>query len=181
MIPTRIYLKNFMNHIESDIDVTGFDSALIVAKGDSDDGESNGLGKTTIFSAIIYALFNETPTSVLQKIVKDGEAECVVEYEFILDNEKYKIRRSRSKSKSGLLFYQLIDNEWKPLSGRATESDEKIKELIKINYKSFFHSVNFSQYDLEGLDSAKKPAEREAMPKEPINVAIYSKLEKLAK
>lgn len=181
MIPTRIYLKNFMNHIESDIDVTGFDSALIVAKGATDDGESNGLGKTTIFSGIIYALFGEVPTSVLEKVIKEGQTECSVEFEFILDDIKYKIERSRSKSKSGLKFWEEINNEWVDRSGRPTETDKKIADLIKINYKSFFHSINFSQYDLKGLVSAKTPAEREAILKEPLSVAIYPKLEKLAK
>lgn len=180
MIPTRVCIQNFMNHIESDIDCSKFNSALITAKSTNDNDESNGLGKTTIFTAIAYALFGKVSTSVLEKSIRDGSDKCMVEFEFLLDDKKYKIRRARSANKSELRLWEFV-NDWVPYSGRASETETKIADLIKINYNSFMHSVNFSQYSLHGLVSAKNSAEREKILKEPLNTDIYTKLEKISK
>ena len=52
MLPIRIYLENFMGHIQSDIDCTQFNSCLIVGKNKNNAHISNGVGKSTIFKAI---------------------------------------------------------------------------------------------------------------------------------
>lgn len=182
MIPVRLQIENFMNHRNSDIDFSQIKSALIVAKNKNNDRESNGLGKTTVFSAIEYALYGEVPTSTVDKIVRDGSDRCSVIFDFKIKNIDYRIHRIRSKQgRAELKLFQKNGN-WEKLSGtRIPEVEAAISDLIKINYKSFIHSVKFAQNDLNGLASAKKPEARKEILKEPLQLTDYTKLEKIAK
>ena len=57
MRPSRLYVKDFMCYDDAFIDFSQFNSALIIGKSDNPD-VSNGVGKTTLFRAIEYVLFN---------------------------------------------------------------------------------------------------------------------------
>lgn len=173
-----------MNHRESLIDFTAFNSALIVAKNRNNEYESNGIGKTTILSAIEYALFGAVPTSVLEKIVRDGTDKCEVEFDFEFQNNKYRILRGRSKKgRSELRFWQEINDKWEPITERSMpETESKIADLIKISHKAFACSIKFAQYDLSNsIASADSSEHRKKIFKEPLQLSDYTKLEKIAK
>jgi exonuclease SbcC len=175
-------MKNFMNHSESEIDCTLFNSCLIVGKNRKNEFVSNGVGKTTIFNAIEYALFNKSHATNLDKIIKDGQKKVIVEFEFELSGDIYKIYRHRTSSGSvNLELYQKTNNEWVPLSEKTpAETDVKLKTIIKISHKSFTYSVLFRQADLTGITNVEEPAKRIEILKEPMNLAPYSKMQKLA-
>lgn len=182
MNPLRLKIENFMNHRLSEVDFRSFRSALIIAKSLHNDRESNGIGKTTFLNAIDYAIFGKVPTSVVERIVRDGADKCLIEYDFELLNDVYRIVRGRSsKNKPELMFYQLIDGEFVSISGRSiSETETKIAELIKISYKAFTYAVKFAQRDLTGISSAEDGSERKIMLKEPLQLAAYTKLAKIA-
>ncbi len=58
MKPLRLYINNFLCYDNSYIDFSKFSSALIVGKINNNDSYSNGVGKSTIFKAIEFVLFN---------------------------------------------------------------------------------------------------------------------------
>jgi exonuclease SbcC len=182
MKPVRVYLKNFMNHRKTEVDCTKFDSVLIVGRNRHNPGISNGVGKTTVFSAMEYALFNKLHASTLDKVVRDGKKKATVEFEFELGGETYKIYRHRTvKGSADLRMYIQQAGDWKSISGRTpTATEKKLADLINITHKAFTYSVLFRQADLTGISSLEDPKKRKEALKEPLNLVKYTHLEKIA-
>jgi DNA repair exonuclease SbcCD ATPase subunit len=170
-----------MNHKETNIEVN-FPSVLIVGKSNKNDRISNGVGKTTIFRAIEYALFNQSHATTLSKIIRDGKKKAVVEFDFELGGEIYRIYRSRTTSESSdVRLSKKIGDEFVDISERtASATDIAIHDLIKISHKAFTYSVLFRQADLTGITSVEDPKKRKEILKEPLNLSKYTKLESMA-
>jgi DNA repair exonuclease SbcCD ATPase subunit len=200
----RLYIQDFVCYQHAYIDFTQFSSALIVGKQNNDDTISNGVGKTTIFKAIEYNLFNHSDIT-LENIIRDEQDFCSITLDFIVDDQEYRLTRTRTrKGTTDLTLYQRtalegetsevlhilkndlqypIHNElyWKDISGRRSQDTEKeVNKLIKINIKSFRIFVHFMQTDYSGLTTST-PEKRKLLLKEAMNLAIYTKLEKIAK
>lgn len=198
MEPLRLYIENFTCHSNSYIDFTQFNSALIIGKVDNNDLYSNGVGKTSIFKAIEYVLFNQADMN-LEKIIRDDTSLCRIVFDFSINKQEYRVARTRTKKSTDLslfqkkndnLFhiekdgiYEPIFNEefWKDISGRrAIDTEKELNKLIKINYKSFRTIVHFLQNDFTGLSTAT-PEKRKGILKDLLSLLVYSKLEKIAK
>lgn len=182
MKPLRIYLKNFMNHRLTEIDCTNFQSVLIVGKSQKNERISNGVGKTTIFRAIEYALFNQSHATTLDRVVREGKKKAIVEFDFELNGEVYRIYRHRTATGAAdVRLYKKINGEFTSTSERTpTATDNAIRDLIKISHKAFTYSVLFRQADLTGITSVADPKKRKDILKEPLNLSIYTKLEEMA-
>lgn len=96
MKPVRLYIENFMCHDRSFIDFEEFSAALIVGKIDNNDLKSNGVGKTTIFKAIEYVLFNQADVN-LEKIIRDDTNSCKITLDFIVNGIEYRVSRTRTR------------------------------------------------------------------------------------
>lgn len=205
MRPTRLYIKDFMCYDDAYIDFNQFSAALIVGRSESNDTESNGVGKTTIFRSMEYSLFNYADVT-LENIIRDDADKCTVVFDFIEGNEEYRIARTRTRKGSNDLtllkrtavdgpedevyhtisgdHYSPITEEgkyWKDISGRRTADTEKdLSKLVKVNLKSFRIFVHFMQHDFTGLATAT-PETRKKILKDALNLIVYSKLEKIAK
>jgi DNA repair exonuclease SbcCD ATPase subunit len=184
MQPIRLYIEDFLCHRKSFIDFTQFNSALIVGKINNSDLYSNGVGKTTIFKAIEYALFNQSDMN-LEKIIRDDTNSCKIILDFMVDEQEYRIVRTRTrKGSSDLSLFQRVltdDDSWKDISGRrAMDTEQDIEKLIGLNFKAFRSTVHFMQNDFSGLATAT-PEKRKLILKEVLNLSVYSKLEKIAK
>ncbi len=92
----KLYIENFMCYDTSFIDFTQFSAALIVGKQNNNDLVANGVGKTTIFRAIEYVLFNQVDI-ILEKIVRDDCNSCRVVLDFLIADQEYRLARSRTK------------------------------------------------------------------------------------
>jgi len=183
-IPKRLYAKDFLNHRESEIDFTLFNSCLVVGRNCRNDRESNGSGKSNLISwAINYVLFNKYPTKKIERVVREGQEQCLVEFEFFFNDEIWKATRKRSNKSNSSEFrlYKWIDGKWDNQERRtSSSSDAALQELIKINYEAFKNSVMFVQGAFSELAEGTD-AEKRKILKEPLRLAVYSKLEKLAK
>ncbi len=207
MKPLRLYIENFMCHEKSYIDFTQFSSALIVGKMENNDNYSNGVGKTTIFKAIEYVLFNQADVNI-EKIIRDDTTSCRIVMDFLVGDQEYRVSRTRTRKSTDLSLYQrngvdgletdvyhtiagdvytpisddeIIEKYWKDLSGsRAGDTEKDLAKLIKINPKSFRSTIHFLQNDFGGLPTAT-PENRKKILKEALNLAVYTKLEKIAK
>lgn len=171
-----------MNHKLTEIDCTNFQSVLIIGKSKNNDRISNGVGKTTIFRAIEYALFNQSHATTLDKIVRDGKKKAVVEFDFELNGETYRIYRHRTATGSAdVRLYKKVGDEFESISERTpSATDTLIKNKIKITHKAFTYSVLFRQADLTGITSVEDPKKRKEVLKEPLNLSAYTKLEEMA-
>jgi DNA repair exonuclease SbcCD ATPase subunit len=208
MKPIRLYVENFMCFDRAYIDFTQFSAALIVGKIEGNDSYSNGVGKTSLFKAIEYVLFNQADVN-LENIVRDDSLVCQIVMDFLIGDQEYRVSRSRSKKgttdltllqrngQGGVeekVYHQISDQNyrplidkketkdyWKDLSGsRAGDTEKDLAKLIKFNGKSFRSTVHFMQNDLTGLPTAT-PEKRKGILKDALNLLVYLKLEKIAK
>jgi DNA repair exonuclease SbcCD ATPase subunit len=99
MKPLRLYVENYMCFDRAYIDFTQFSSALIVGRKEDNDCHSNGVGKTSLFKAIEYVLFNQADVN-LENIVRDDSAACHIVVDFLIGNQEYRVSRSRTKKGS---------------------------------------------------------------------------------
>src|SRR5512135_3372617 len=96
MKPSRLYIENFMCYDNAYVDFTEFSAALIVGKKEHNDDVSNGVGKTTMFKAIEYALFNHADIK-LEDIIRDDEDSCSVTVDFEVGDQEYRVTRTRTR------------------------------------------------------------------------------------
>ena len=147
MIPNYILIENFMSHRRTEIDCTKFDTTLILAKDRSNPRESNGVGKSVIYHAIKFALFGDYPTSVIDKVIRDGTEKCKVIFDFNEGNRLFRIERTRKKGKSDIKLMESINGSFELFNNKdqktSTETHNEILKLININSKAFSNSVLF--------------------------------------
>lgn len=203
----RLYIKDFACYEDAYIDFSEFNSAVILGKRENNDNIANGVGKSTIFNAIEYVLFNQAEVP-LEELIRDDTTQCRVVIDFLIDEQEYRLARTRTKKGSTDLVllqrngqegsieeaYHIVsdfevpwiekkhtEKYWKDLSGsRAGDTEKDLSKLIKINHKSFLSTTLFPQNDMTGLATAT-PEKRKAILKEALNLAVYVKLEKIAK
>src|SRR5574338_1304776 len=99
MRPSRLYVKDFMCYDDAYIDFNQFSAALIVGRSETNDTESNGVGKTTIFRSMEYALFNYADVT-LENIIRDDADKCNIVFDFVEGNQEYRITRTRTRKGS---------------------------------------------------------------------------------
>jgi DNA repair protein SbcC/Rad50 len=192
MQPRRLSLKNFCGHSETEFSFDDFSSALVIGKVKDNDRFSNGAGKSTIFNAIEYVLFNEIHFSTLEKVIRDGCDVSRVEFEFTssLDKATYRIVRSNSrKTGTDVRLFKALGETWEDLTQRrVSDTEREIVKIVGFNYKAFCASVLFSQAGSEnnvqrdfGNLPALTPEKRKSILREVLQLNIYSNYEKLAK
>lgn len=195
MLPLRLYIKDFCCFAESSVDFTKFSYALITGAVEGNSTKTNAIGKSVLFKAIEYVLFNECDFA-LERIIRDDQDSCKVILDFELDDNTYRVSRSRNKRGStDLTVLKLKENNdlhksfdkdsepyWEDLSSRTNSHTEKfLSGLIKMNYTSFRSTVHFVQKDDNSSLAELTPTKRKTLLKESLNLAIYAKLEKIAK
>ena len=126
--------KNFLStgNYNNTIDLTAHNNTLI-------SGE-NGTGKSTMLDAITFALFGKSfrGINIPQLVNSINERECVVEIEFSLGSDDYKIIRGLKPKR-----FEIYKND-KLIDQDAKSKDyQKILEeqILKMTYKSFCQVV----------------------------------------
>lgn len=186
MNPLRLYLVDFMNHRLTDLDLSSFSTVLIVAKDKNNESESNGIGKTTIYHAIHYALFGEYCSDTIDEIIRFGANKCIVTFEFEVADGIYRITRTRSKKtkKSDLAIWKKKGDDWQAISQKTSqEVDKELKKIIRISFDAWKNSILFAQSDLSGLSglAGATTEGRKVILKEALSLLDYGKMEKIAK
>lgn len=85
MIPARLTLSNFLCYGENvpPLDFTGIHTACL--SGD------NGHGKTAILDAMTWALWGEARGRVEDDLVRIGQTEALVDFEFYAGPDRYRV------------------------------------------------------------------------------------------
>lgn len=122
----RIKFSNFFSFKYADIDLTnrGYTIVKGVNNNPIDNSQSNGSGKSSIWEAISYALTGTTIRGVKDVVNNKGDDGAIVELEFDIDNDHYKICRYKDTKefKTDLKIY--INGEDK--SGKGIRDSEKL-------------------------------------------------------
>lgn len=184
MLPIKLRLKNFFSHKNSEVDFSQFNSALLIGNVEGDYGVSNGSGKSAIFEAILWCLFNKSRAATMDDIVMWGENDCSVDLIFSHKGVRYRITRTRSRvtSTSTVSFEsEGEDGEWVDLSGSTARltNDEIIKH-IRFDYKTFVNSAYFRQNDISEFAEAD-PSKKKEILKSIIDISKWDEYEKKAK
>lgn len=150
---------------------------------------NTGAGKTTIFDAIVYALYGEASSSnrkpeMLRSQYAQNETETFVELEFEYAGRQYRIRRNPPYDRPKLRGEGTIrENEKVALytpdgqvfSG-STETDAKIKEIMGVNCGQFKKIAMIAQGDFMRMITTSTK-ERIEIFREIFKTDIYKKFQ----
>jgi len=146
MILTKLSLKDFKKYKNFEIDfydgLTG-----IIGK--------NGSGKSTIFEAILFALYGELKSKGSKELIKNVRAnskdELIVLLEFEFDNLNYKVvREFRGKNLNAIA--KLYKNDELIVNG-AKDVTRYIINMTKMTKDAFLNTLFASQKELTSLSS----------------------------
>lgn len=184
MIPSRLKMKNFFSHKDSEIDFSMFSSALLIGNTEGDYSKSNGSGKSAVFEAVLWCLFNKSRAAMMDDIIRWGEKTCSVDLEFSHNDVKYLVTRARNRmnSTSSVEFFLLgKDGEWQNIScSTSGDTNLKIEELIKLEYKTFINSVYFRQNDISEF-AESDPSKKKEILKSIVDISRWDDYEKGAR
>lgn len=193
MKPKKLVMQAFGSYgKKTEIDFTKTKQNLFLITGDT------GSGKTTIFDAIVFALFGESCSSgynkregmELQSHFNNYEDEPFVEFTFTERNgsreEEYRIQRiprhkGRAKSKKG--GKDFVDRNAKvslflpdstEYSNNIMETNNKIEEIIKLNKDQFMQISMIAQGEF--MELLKGDKDKKEIFRKLFNTEIYSEL-----
>ncbi len=179
MIPRKLALQNFMCYREG-VPPLEFDGISIACLA----GE-NGAGKSALLDAITWALWGEARLKSDDDLVALGATEMMVELEFTLDGQDYRVIRRRIRGKRGgqsQLDFQVRDgNEWRSLTpGGIRETQQLIIRTLRMDYEMFANSAYLRQGRADEF-TRKEPAKRKQVLADILGLSIYDELEGRAK
>jgi exonuclease SbcC len=181
MIPARLTLSNFLCYGENvpPLDFTGIHTACL--SGD------NGHGKTAILDAMTWALWGEARGRVEDDLVRIGQTEALVDFEFYAGPDRYRVIRKRRRTtptRAGVSSLQLFAQDadgWGPMSGDSIrDTQRQITDILHVDYQLFIASAYIVQGHADEF-VAKTPAERKATLGAIIGLDIYETLASLAR
>jgi exonuclease SbcC len=177
MIPLRLHLHNFMSYGE---DVPSLDFSQITTACMTGD---NGHGKSTLLDAITWALWGQTRAKNIDDVVRLGQVDAAVEFEFELESERYRVIRKRSlRTKAGqssleLQGFDAAARRYQAISGNSIrETEAKIVQLLHMDYDTFINSVFVLQGRADEF-TTRRPTDRKRLLAEILGLSIFDELE----
>ena len=148
-----------------------------------------GAGKTTLLDAITLALYGRAARygdeSNPEHVMSRHCGECSAEVEFEVPSGIYRAvwERHRAGKKAGGRLQQpkryIYDAAGQPLAQQIREAEDKIEELLGLNYDRFLRSALLAQGDFARFLKAKAD-ERAELLESLTGTVVYSRLGKLA-
>jgi exonuclease SbcC len=144
---TKVRLKNFRSHSDSEFDFSAGTNALVGILGS---------GKSTVMNALSFGLFGTFPDIQSKKIKLDDiimnkpslQDKAEVTIDFIIDNKTYSVMRTIERGK-GTTYSEIREGDKlldAPNSQRVTELVEKV---LKVNYDLFSKAIYSEQNQLD--------------------------------
>ena len=151
MRPVKLIMSAFGSYAgKTEIDFTEIPNGLFLITGDT------GAGKTTVFDAITYALYDRTSGgtrdgNMMRSQYAGEETDTYVEYTFLYQKKEYKIRRNPEYLRLGKRRYadgspryvketpkvELTLPDGSIFKGKKRETDQKISEIIGLDADQF--------------------------------------------
>jgi len=121
-------------------------------------GKSNGVGKSSLVMAIIYALYGEGEADKISEFINDNSESMFVRIKFVKDGNDYICERGINKGSSYLDLYQNKNR----LGDNIATTQEHVNRIMGMDYDMFTASVFFEQMNMDKfIDNGKtSPEER---------------------
>lgn len=141
----------------------------------------NGAGKSSIFDAVCFGLYGKTRGD-LDSIIRTGKECSIVKLVFESDdNIRYVIVRKRHKQKgSRLTIANLSNTDLCVTNPTIVETQNKIEDIIGLDYNLFISSAYFGQENITNFMS-KTPKERKELFSDMLGLGIYKLAESKVK
>ncbi|MEK7353043.1 MAG: SMC family ATPase [Chloroflexota bacterium] len=186
MIPIKLAVRNFMPYRDKvpPLDFAGIHTASIWGE--------NGSGKSALIEAMTWALWGKTRAKSDDDLIHQGQNEMEVEFDFSVGQETYRVIRKHTRPKrqrgSGQSSLDLLiaspsqgKDDFKVLSGTAIrETEQKIRDTLHMDYKTFNNSAYLSQGHADEFTIATA-AERKQVLTDILGLSLYDQLEEQAK
>ncbi|MCZ2342947.1 MAG: SMC family ATPase [Bacteroidales bacterium] len=170
MIPQRVRIAGFLSYKEEqEIRFEGAPVWMLTG--------TNGSGKSAVFDALTYALFgyHRGGSQNANELINKESSAMSVEFDFLQDHTRYRIRRTLRRSKRGTIagtqqiFHQpggsAASDNWEPVpdTGKKVDFDRWIHDRIGLDYEIFTSSVLLLQGKAEKLLDSKPSGRAEVL------------------
>lgn len=148
----------------------------------------NGAGKSALLDAITWALWGEARTAD-DDLIAQGAAEMLVELEFELGAQRYRVARRRQRGgttgkrggtaagKTALDLQVRNEAGWRPIGENTVrETQEQIDKLLRMSYQTFINASFLLQGRADEFTS-RTPAERKQVLADILDLGEYAVLE----
>lgn len=165
-----IEMKKFMRYIDKTTIVFPEKFTVIVGK--------TGSGKTTILDAITFALYRSTSRTELPgvKIEDVCKNEGYVQLFFYQGSNKYEVKRGLTNNGKSYVTLKINDEA---MPGSIPETDEKIKDIVGLDYTGFRNSTFVRQEEMKQL-GAETGSERLEIFQKLFRLETFEKAQSLA-
>ncbi len=144
---TKIRLKNWRSHLNSELNFAGGTNALFGHMGS---------GKTSILDSVCFALFGTTPNIQSRKIKLDDlimnkpslKDMAEVEVSFRIDGMDYSVKRIIEKKK-GTTYSELRANGKLVEAPSTQRVNELVEKILKVDYELFSKAIYSEQNALD--------------------------------
>jgi len=169
-----IHLQNIKSHRQTTLT---FSEGINVLSG------PNGIGKSTIFEAIGYALFGVDAQSFvgnIERFITIGEKRGLIEVEFALEDEVFRVSRTVAKAAKWLLAKK-VGGEFEVEEHKdSKETESRIKELLGLNNgralaEQFELVIGPFQHEFLGPFVIKQPTKRRDKFDEILGISSWRK------
>lgn len=190
MRPVRLVMSAFGSYAgEVTVDFSDVQHGLFLVTGDT------GAGKTTVFDAITYALYDQTSGGMrdggmMRSQYASEDVETYVEYTFSYRKDEYTIRRNpeymrlgKRKNADGTsrlvketAKVELILPDGMAFQGKKRETDQRIEEIIGLDAEQFTQIAMIAQGDFLKLLHAES-RERKKIFSKIFQTKLYYKVQ----
>lgn len=174
MIPLQLTLKNFLSYRETTLDFRGIHTACICG--------ANGAGKSSLLEAITWVIWGQSRAASEDDVLHTGSDHVRVDFQFISNQQIYKIIRSRHRGKSSSLEFQIESNgSFRSLTGKGLRAtQEQVINAIKLDYDTFVNSAYLRQGRADEF-MLRRPNERKQILADLLKLDQYEILAEQAK
>ena len=145
-----------------------------------------GSGKSTLFDAFVYALYNKTTSgkdiASLRTKTADDKTRTTVIFDFELKNKLYRVERTRAYTKKGnknqtsgkVALIEIVDNNENVLATKEQDVKEKIEQIIGLDDKQFCQLIILPQGKFKDFLLSKSSEKKETL-RSLFNTFFYQK------
>ena len=185
MIPQKLHIKNFLSYGPNLQTIDFSHHSLICLSG------KNGHGKSALLDAMTWALWGQArkvsgATKADQGLLRLGQTQMLVIFDFIFGGKEYRIRREYMETYGkpvNILEFGMIDaqnNNLIPLTDKTIRTtQEKIEQTLRLDFDSFSNSA-FLRQGSSNEFSKKSPKDRKQILATILGLDQYEVIRKLA-